>query len=62
MDADLGVMTVQRRDCRKASPVTRWSRSPARTSDPTMNRRPAGALSSDGSAILSCLAFASATD
>ena len=54
MDADLGVMTVQRRDGPRASPVTRWSRSPRK--DIGSNREPPRRASSDGSAILSRLA------
>ena len=56
MDADLGVMTVRRQSRRKASPVTRWSRSPCK--DIGSNREPLATASSDGSAILSGLANA----
>ena len=56
MDADLGAMTVRRRSRRKASPITRWSRSSRK--DFGSNREPLRAVSSDGSAILSRLANA----
>ena len=56
MDADLGVMTVRRQSRRKASPITRWSRSSRK--DIGSNREPLATVSSDGSAILSCLANA----
>ena len=58
MDADLGVMTVRRQSRRKASPLTRWSRS-SLSKDIGSNREPLSRVSSDGSAILSCLANAS---
>jgi hypothetical protein len=54
MDADLGVMTVRRQSRRKASPITRWSRSSSK--DFGSNREPLVTASSDGSAILSRLA------
>ena len=57
MDADLGVMTVRRRSRRKASPITRWSHSSC-CKDIGSNREPLATASSDGSAILSCLANA----
>ena len=57
MDADLGVMTVRRQHRRKASAVTRWSRSARK--DFGSNREPLLPASSDGSAILSRLANAS---
>jgi hypothetical protein len=56
MDADLGAMTVRRQSCRKVSPITRWSRSSRK--DIGSNREPLATVSSDGSAILSCLANA----
>ncbi len=55
MDANLGVMTVRRQSRRKASPITRWSRS-SLCKDFGSNREPLSRVSSDGSAILSCLA------
>jgi len=55
MDANLGVMTVRRQSRRKASPITRWSRS-ACCKDIGSNREPLATVSSDGSAILSRLA------
>jgi hypothetical protein len=57
MDADLGAMTVWRQSRRKASPITRWSRSSRK--DFGSNREPLATVSSDGSAILSRLANAS---
>ena len=60
MDADLGAMTVQRRDCRLASPVTRWSHSVCK--DIGSNHEPLVTASSDGSAILSRLANAPVSD
>jgi hypothetical protein len=54
MDADLGVMTVRRQSRRKASPITRWSRSSSK--DIGSHREPLVTVSSDGSAILSRLA------
>jgi hypothetical protein len=54
MDADLGAMTVRRQSRRKASPITRWSRSARK--DIGSNREPLSPASSDGSAILSRLA------
>jgi hypothetical protein len=56
MDANLGVMTVRRQSRRKASPITRWSHSSRK--DIGSNREPLFPASSDGSAILSCLANA----
>ena len=56
MDANLGVMTVRRQRRRKASPITRWSRSSA-CKDIGSNREPLATVSSDGSAILSRLAI-----
>lgn len=56
MDADLGAMTVRRQSRRKVSPITRWSRSSRK--DIGSNREPLATVSSDGSAILSCLANA----
>ena len=60
MDADLGVMTVRRRSRRKASPITRWSRSSNK--DFGSNHEPPATASSDGSAILSRLANAAHSD
>jgi hypothetical protein len=60
MDADLGAMTVRRQSRREASPITRWSRSSNK--DIGSNREPLETASSDGSAILSCLANASDSD
>jgi len=57
MDADLGVMTVRRQSRRKASPITRWSRS-SLCKDIGSNRELLATASSDGSAILSRLANA----
>ncbi len=54
MDADLGAMTVRRQSRRKASPITRWSRSSRK--DFGSNREPRSRVSSDGSAIHSRLA------
>jgi len=61
MDAHLGAMTVQRQGRRKASPLTRWSRSSC-CKDFGSNREPRSPASSDGSAILSCLANAVHSD
>jgi hypothetical protein len=60
MDANLGVMTVQRQHRRKAGAATRWSRSLSK--DFGSNREPLRAASSDGSAILSRLANAAHSD
>jgi hypothetical protein len=54
MDANLGAMTTRRQSRREASPLTRWSRSASK--DIGSNREPRATASSDGSAILSCLA------
>jgi hypothetical protein len=54
MDANLGVMTVRRQSRRKASPITRWSRSARK--DIGSNREPLSQASSYGSAIHSRLA------
>ncbi len=56
MDADLGVMTVQRQSRREASPITRGSHSVRK--DIGSNHEPLVTASSDGSAILSRLANA----
>jgi hypothetical protein len=56
MDANLGAMTVWRQSRREASPLTRWSRS-SLCKDFGSNREPLATVSSDGSAILSCLAI-----
>ena len=61
MDADLGAMTVRRQSRRKASPLTRWSRSSFRK-DFGSNREPLATASSDGSAILSGLASVTNSD
>jgi hypothetical protein len=60
MDADLGVMTVQRQSRREASPITRWSHSVRK--DIGSNHEPPSPVSSDGSAILSRLAKVSDSD
>ena len=54
MDANLGVMTVQRQHRPQASAVTRWSRSVRE--DFGSNHEPLPTASSDGSTILSRLA------
>ena len=51
MDADLGAMTVQRRDRLRVSPVTRWSRSFSDGESHGSNHEPPGRVSSHGSAI-----------
>ena len=61
MDADLGAMTIVCQSRRKASPITRWSRS-SFCKDFGSNREPLATVSSDGSAILSCLANATHSD
>jgi hypothetical protein len=53
MDANLGVMTVRRQSRRKASPITRWSRSARK--DIGSNREPLTRASSYGSEIHSRL-------
>jgi hypothetical protein len=60
MDADLGVMTVQRQSRREASPITRWSHSVRK--DIGSNHEPLLPASSDGSAILSRLANVTLSD
>jgi hypothetical protein len=55
MDADLGAMTETGQSRRKVSPRARWSRS-SLCKDFGSNREPLATASSDGSAILSCLA------
>jgi len=61
MDANLGAMTVRRASRRKASPITRWSRS-SLCKDFGSNREPLTTASSDGSAILSRLANVPVSD
>jgi hypothetical protein len=56
MDANLGAKTIRRQSRRKASPITRWSRSSSK--DIGSNREPLSRVSSDGSAIHSRLANA----
>jgi len=56
MDANLGAMTIRRQSRRKASPITRWSRSSRK--DIGSNREPLATASSYGSAIHSRLANA----
>ena len=51
MDADLGAMTVQRRDRLRVSPVTRWSRSFSDGESHGSNHEPPATVSSNGSAI-----------
>ena len=60
MDANLGVMTVWRGSRRKASSITRWSRSARK--DFGSNHEPLATASSDGSAILSRLANTAHSD
>jgi len=60
MDADLGAMTVQRQSRHPASPITRWSRFSRK--DFGSNHEPLPPASSDGSAILSRLAYVSDSD
>jgi hypothetical protein len=60
MDANLGVMTVQRQSRRKVSPITRWSHFVPK--DIGSNREPLSRASSDGSAILSGLVTATISD
>ncbi len=60
MDADLGAMTAWRQNRRKASSITRWSRSSRK--DFGSNHEPLSPASSDGSAILSRLANAAHSD
>ena len=60
MDANLGAMTVRRQNRRNASSITRWSRTTCK--DIGSNREPLRAASSDGSAILSCLANTAHSD
>ena len=60
MDANLEAMTAWRQNRRKASPITRWSRSSRK--DFGSNREPLATASSDGSAILSRLANAPVSD
>src|ERR1035438_8490497 len=60
MDANLGVMTIWRQSRRKASPITRWSRSTRK--DIGSNHGPLSRASSYGSAIHSRLANAAPSD